>query len=231
MYPRRLVHAGKSNHVANYLSTGFPHIDGKEPKFGNTVLISAIRKGDVDMVETLLRFNASTTVQNEMGDSPIHCCWRFWDRASEKKPVELSEDLDENREAVLAKVEEMELREKRKKEQGSATVRILRLLLSHGASPNMRDGSGATALHDAARRGPIQAVKLLLQFGADSEMRNDSNQTPMKVAALQKQQESEQLLKNWQALLDPHSKAEFLSEWKVRACESNKYWQRPNFDN
>ena len=51
----RLVHAGKCNHVANYLSTGFPHIDGREPKFGNTVLISAIRKGDVDMVETLLR--------------------------------------------------------------------------------------------------------------------------------------------------------------------------------
>ena len=114
----------------------------------------------------------------------------------------------------MAKIEEMKTREERKKEQGVATVNILRLLLSHGASPNTRDGSGATALHDAARRGPIQAVKLLLQFGADSEMRNDSNQTPMKVAAQQKQSESEQLLKHWQVLIDPHSKAEFLSEWK-----------------
>ena len=63
----------------------------------------------------------------------------------------------------------------------------MRLLLSHGAQPNTRDGSGATALHDAARRGPIQAVKLLLQFGADSEMRNDSNQSAERCAIQQKQ--------------------------------------------
>ncbi|GMH85276.1 hypothetical protein TL16_g10178 [Triparma laevis f. inornata] len=161
----RLVHAGKCNHVANYLSTGFPHIDGREPKFGNTVLISAIRKGD-------------------------------------------------DKEKVLQKCAEMEERAARRNEQEKATVAILRLLLSHGAAPNCRDGSGATALHDAARRGPIQAVKMLLQFGADSLMRNDSNQTAERCAIQQKQTEAEKLLKNWQQLLDPHNKAEFLSEWK-----------------
>ncbi|GMH62341.1 hypothetical protein TrST_g13754 [Triparma strigata] len=108
----------------------------------------------------------------------------------------------------------METRAARKLEQEKATVAILRLLLSHGAQPNTRDGSGATALHDAARRGPIQAVKLLLQFGADSEMRNDSNQSAERCAIQQKQYEAVKLLKNWQQLLDPHSKAEFLSEWK-----------------
>jgi len=58
----RLVQAGHCSHVANYLSTGFPHIDGKEPKQGNTVLMASIKRGDADMVETLLRFNASTSV-------------------------------------------------------------------------------------------------------------------------------------------------------------------------
>ena len=113
----RLVHSGKATHVANYLSTGFPHIDGIEPKYGNTVLISAVKKGDVDMVETLLRFNASTKISNEVGDCPIHNCWRFWDRAPLKTPISIGDDLEQNKEQVKAKVQEMEERARRKKEQ------------------------------------------------------------------------------------------------------------------
>ena len=63
------------------------------------------------------RFNASTSIQNDMGDSPIHCAWRFWDRASEKLPVELGGDLEEDKAKVLKKVEEMETRASRKLEQ------------------------------------------------------------------------------------------------------------------
>ena len=54
----RLVKTGKSIHVANYLSTGFPHIDGREEKMGDTVLMYAVKHGDVEMVETLLKFKA-----------------------------------------------------------------------------------------------------------------------------------------------------------------------------
>lgn len=78
----------------------------------------------------------------------------------------------------------------------------------------MRDGSGSTALFDAARRGPIKAVKMLLQFGADCLMKNDSNQTPERVAKQQSQWENAKLLHHWPMLVDPHKKAEFLSEWK-----------------
>lgn len=210
----RLVHSGKATHVANYLSTGFPHIDAVEPKYGNTVLVSSIKKGDVDMVEVLLRYNASTSIPNEMGDGPIHMAWRFWDRAPLKTPIMLSENLEENRGQVHAKVLELEERAARRKEQEGKTTRILSLLLSHGASPNMRDGSGSTALFDAARRGPIKAVKLLLQFGADCLMKNDSNQVALRVAKQQKQWEISKLLQHWPSLIDPHKKAEFLSEWK-----------------
>jgi hypothetical protein len=113
----RLVHSGKATHVANYLSTGFPHIDGIEPKYGNTVLISAVKKGDVDMVETLLRFNASTKIANEVGDSPIHFCWRFWSRAPLKTPITITDNIEDNKEQVKAKVQELEERERITKEQ------------------------------------------------------------------------------------------------------------------
>jgi hypothetical protein len=210
----RLVQAGHCAHVANFLSTGFPHIDGKEPKQGNTVLMASIKRGDAAMVETLLRFNASTKVQNQFGDSPIHYCWRFWDRPADKLPVTITGDNELDKVNVHGKVKEINDRKTRHDEQGATTVAILKLLLSHGADANVRDGGGGAPLHDAARRGPIKAVKMLLQFGADSEIRNDSGQSAKFLAKQQKQFEAEQLLTIWPKLVDPHKKAEFLSEWK-----------------
>ncbi|KAG7333613.1 hypothetical protein KOW79_002020 [Hemibagrus wyckioides] len=46
--------------------------------------------------------------------------------------------------------------------------RMARLLLSHGASPNVMDVStGVTPLHDAAREGFLLTVELLVRAGAD----------------------------------------------------------------
>ncbi|XP_027008607.1 cyclin-dependent kinase 4 inhibitor B [Tachysurus fulvidraco] len=45
---------------------------------------------------------------------------------------------------------------------------MARLLLSHGANPNVVDVStGATPLHDAAREGFLTTVELLVRAGAD----------------------------------------------------------------
>jgi ankyrin repeat protein len=47
---------------------------------------------------------------------------------------------------------------------GSDTVRIL---LSHGANPNVWDSSGHTPLHDAVTRGDVETAQLLIDNGAD----------------------------------------------------------------
>ena len=72
-----------------------------------------------------------------------------------KTPVNVIGDNDIDKVSVMDKVHELEDRRIKKQEQEAATVRILKLLLSHGAQPNQKDGSGGTALHDAARRGPV----------------------------------------------------------------------------
>ncbi|KAF1940015.1 ankyrin, partial [Clathrospora elynae] len=56
------------------------------------------------------------------------------------------------------------------------------LLLAHGASTNLKAGTGNTLLHDAVGRNRIHAVKALLESGADIETNNEDGTRPLKLA-------------------------------------------------
>ncbi|KAJ3114482.1 B-cell lymphoma 3 protein [Phlyctochytrium bullatum] len=60
-------------------------------------------------------------------------------------------------------------------------LKILRLLLQHGASVERRF-AGHLPLHQAAMKGSPEALKLLLEFGADIEARTEKGCTPLGVA-------------------------------------------------
>ncbi|XP_056264460.1 cyclin-dependent kinase 4 inhibitor B [Pseudoliparis swirei] len=60
---------------------------------------------------------------------------------------------------------------------------VARVLLNHGAVPNVRDRStGTTPLHDAARAGFVDTVRLLVTFRADPQARDNTNHQPIDVA-------------------------------------------------
>ncbi|KAJ8281063.1 hypothetical protein GJAV_G00063080 [Gymnothorax javanicus] len=60
---------------------------------------------------------------------------------------------------------------------------VARLLLEHGANPNVSDSStGSTPLHDAAREGFLDTVEILIQFGADRSARDFGNRRPIDLA-------------------------------------------------
>ncbi|XP_019956704.1 cyclin-dependent kinase 4 inhibitor B [Paralichthys olivaceus] len=64
---------------------------------------------------------------------------------------------------------------------GSAPV--ARLLLSHGADPNLADSStGSTPLHDAARTGFLDTVRLLVEHHADPQARDKKQRRPVDLA-------------------------------------------------
>lgn len=61
--------------------------------------------------------------------------------------------------------------------------RVARLLLTHGADPNVADRrTGTTPLHDAARTGFVDTVRLLVQFSADPQAADRATRRPVDLA-------------------------------------------------
>ncbi|KAM9792968.1 cyclin-dependent kinase 4 inhibitor B [Neosynchiropus ocellatus] len=60
---------------------------------------------------------------------------------------------------------------------------VARVLLAHGADPNVPDRStGRTPLHDAAEAGFVETVRLLVQSGADTQARDHRKRRPVDLA-------------------------------------------------
>ena len=58
-------------------------------------------------------------------------------------------------------------------------TKIVKFLLKMGADANMKNHSGDTPLHIAARHEMEYIVKLLLHYNADTDLKNDRNETAM----------------------------------------------------
>ena len=58
-------------------------------------------------------------------------------------------------------------------------TKIIKLLLKMGANTNIKNHSGDTPLHIAARCEMEYIVMLLLHYNADPDLKNDRNETAM----------------------------------------------------
>jgi ankyrin repeat protein len=61
-------------------------------------------------------------------------------------------------------------------------LEVTRMLLTAGASPNVRERGGYTPLHTAAHNGDVEIVRSLLFGGADLEAKSDKKETPLDMA-------------------------------------------------
>lgn len=59
---------------------------------------------------------------------------------------------------------------------------IVKLLLKHGADPNVREQGDFTPLHAAAQNGDIESIRALLISGADAEAKSKDGKTPLDYA-------------------------------------------------
>jgi len=62
-------------------------------------------------------------------------------------------------------------------------AKIVALLLSHGADPNLREEEGNTPLHAAAQNGDSEMVRSLLFNGADLTISNKNGKMPIDIAS------------------------------------------------
>ncbi|KAJ7892419.1 ankyrin repeat-containing domain protein, partial [Mycena leptocephala] len=62
-------------------------------------------------------------------------------------------------------------------------LQIARLLLAHGADPNIQGGEHSTALQAASHAGHLQIAQLLLEGGADVNMHGERMQSALEAAS------------------------------------------------
>jgi ankyrin repeat protein len=60
--------------------------------------------------------------------------------------------------------------------------KIVKMLLEHGADPNVREQGGYTPLHAAAQNGDEEMIRILLYGGADLTVKSRDGKTPMDIA-------------------------------------------------
>ena len=84
---------------------------------------------------------------------------------------------------------------------------IVKILLDHGANPNLQNTNGVTALISAAYLGKKEIVQLLLSHGADSNLKLKSGLTALAYATQQNHHEIIKLLEEKQKEFEQKSVA------------------------
>jgi ankyrin repeat protein len=67
-------------------------------------------------------------------------------------------------------------------------------MLAHGASPNVRDADGWTAVHQAASRGNARMLQATLRAGGDPARKDKLGHTPLDVARMMRREKLVPLL-------------------------------------
>jgi len=133
-----------------------PNIQNKD---GDTPLHSAALNGKSEVVKLLLEHGADPNIQNKDGMTPLHFATEYspWHFAARYSPWDSATER--------------------------GYLRVVKLLLEHGADPNIQNKDGMTPLHFATERGSPEVVKLLLEHGADPNIQeNKFGWTPLHYA-------------------------------------------------
>lgn len=187
---------GHAFNVERMCKQGYDEMNVQLDDNMDTGLHIAARAGDVELVKVLLKYNANPNITNRFGDVPMHLVWRFW-------------HIDHG---MLRNGFDLRARNQCQQDE-QRTTSILYELLRCGADPNARRLDKSAALHEAARRGPVQAVAALLQFKADHELGNAVGHFPLEIARAARHAEATRLIGSWSVLKTQFEETEFFGAW------------------
>ena len=176
--------------VANLLCKHGAVVDVRD-EFEWTLLLAASDSDSVDIMRWLLDHGADPNAATRYRQTPLH---RAVDGAShrgvqvllEHKPDVNSQD-QEGRTALRWVISYSSLSPEKR-------VDVARLLLDHGADPNIRDHSHSTPLHEASSSGSLDLARLLLIYGANIDEKDREGRTPFQVASEEGHHEMTKLL-------------------------------------
>jgi ankyrin repeat protein len=138
--------------------------NARDTRNGNTPLFVAIEWDCTAVLRLLLKFGADIDIQNKVGNTPLFHAIE-WNRRA---------DVDITSRPIFGT--------KRHQSTQNSQVKIMEILVHHGASVNVKNKLGDTPLDWAMVRGSsssIYLVQWLLGQGADVNARNAAGETPL----------------------------------------------------
>ena len=171
----------------------------QENEVGWTPLFMAIRRGDPDVVRLLLRASAKPGHRANGDMTALHYAMIGptkgcpLEKTLEIVNLLLLEDMslanarncDGTTPLHIAALlySDREIRNQIQQGDLKDIPRLLEVLLSAGADPNIKDKKGNTALHDAVLGSDDEVALLLIQSGAEVNASNNEGATPIYLAA------------------------------------------------
>ena len=148
------------------------------PFFGSGLIHAAACHGSPEVVTFLMNRGNGVNLRGHLGKSPMHCA--IADR--KKNSAEILQILIE---AVGAKINS-------KDADGDTLlhyavgrdIKLVEILVKHGAKVGLKNIWGETPLHVAAERGDIQIMKYLLNHKADIDARDNNDESPLRHALM-----------------------------------------------
>ena len=113
--------------------------------------------------------------------------------------VNTTSDLDLTKSTPLHKTVELK------------NIKLINLLLLHGANPNQPNSDGQTPLHIAVSSGNLEITELLLKHKANPLIKDKKNKTPMDYAIINNDSKMEELLKKYCPKNDSSGKSKTLN--------------------
>ena len=141
-----------------------------------TPAVAALAGRHFQLAQVLHRNGSSLEPRGDSGNTPLHCAASYDD--FEMVQVILNCKVDVNAQNDFGSTP---LDSAMRGHLNDSS--IVRLLLDHGADPNIPERDGLTPLHQASQKGRIEIARVLLERGASIEVEDKWGRTPSNVAS------------------------------------------------